>query len=75
MNHYSLERFGLDRSARLRKEAAVAVVVRASGAPTVTQAAAATLRRLAERLDRNQSRSARAVDVAQPTVMLARRAA
>jgi len=76
MNFYDVERFAQYHTTRLHKEAAVAAVVRVVGTRNAGQGIARALRRLAERLDGGAPALATpAVDVAQPLVSLARRAA
>jgi len=74
MNFNHLEMHAQQRTAQLQREAAVAAIVRATGAPDVAHGVAAALRRVAERLDRGHTNRPN-FDIADPTVSLARRAA
>ena len=74
MNVYDVERLAVQRTATLRKEAAVMAVIRARRAPNLAHIAAGALRRLAARLDDERTVPV-AFDIAQPIVTVARRAA
>lgn len=72
MNFYDIQRFGVERTVRFHKEAAVGAIARASGTPHMALAAARVLRRLAESIDQSQpSAGTSRAEVAQPTVLLA----
>jgi len=73
MNFYDFQKLGVERTARLRKEAAVGAIARASGAPAIARTAARALRRMAERIDHAQRSAGLApAEVTLPTLVLAR---
>jgi hypothetical protein len=72
MNLYDYQRLGIERTARLHREAAVGAIARASGVPAFARAAARILRRLAEGIDHAQQAAGRgSAEVTQPTLLLA----